>query len=275
MDEWQLLGGAVVSQGWFYHSGITLFGLLAGSFLNVVVYRIPLIIARAERITTHRFNLSFPSSHCPACQHTLRCWHNVPLLSWLVLKGRCHYCQSKIPGFYPFNEGLCALGFLALSFMLSTPAALCAALILFWFLLALSLIDLATSLLPDSLTLQLLWAGLLVNSFLGNVALQDAVYGAVAGYLSLWFLYWGVKIVTGKEGMGYGDFKLLAALGVWVGWQMLPHLCILAALTGMVFALVSKRRNHMTKQIPFGPSLASAGLIVYISQQSDSVWLTF
>lgn len=191
------------------------------------------------------------------------------------MQGRCHYCHGAISPSYPLTEEFCAAGFLALSFMLPDPATLFAALILFWFLLALSLIDLATYLLPDSLTLPLLWIGLLVHSVSGKVPLQDAVYGAAAGYLSLWLLYWGVKAITGKEGMGYGDFKLLAALGAWVGWQMLPRLCILAALTGMIFALVSKGRNQMTKQIPFGPSLASAGLLVYVSQQSESVWLMF
>jgi leader peptidase (prepilin peptidase)/N-methyltransferase len=275
MDEWQLLSRAALSQGWLFHSCVTLLGLLAGSFLNVVVYRLPKVIGRAGGKTKDTFNLCFPASHCPSCKHALRYWQNIPLLSWVILQGRCHYCHGAISPSYPLTEGFCAAGFLALSFMLPGPATLFATLILFWFLLALSLIDLATYLLPDSLTLPLLWIGLLVHSLMGKVPLQDAVYGAAAGYLSLWLLYWGVKAITGKEGMGYGDFKLLAALGAWVGWQMLPNLCILAALTGMVFVLVSEGRNQITKQIPFGPSLASAGLLVYVSQQSESVWLMF
>lgn len=275
MDEWQFFNGMASLQGWFFHSCIATFGLLTGSFLNVVVYRIPMAICHPERFTTGSFNLCLPGSHCPRCQHALPCWQNIPLLSWLVLKGRCHYCCGTISVSYPLTEGICAIGFLGLSCVFSTPTTLCAALILFWFLLALSLIDLSTSLLPDSLTLPLLWAGLLIHSFSGNVTLQDALYGAAGGYLSLWFLYWGVKIITGKEGMGYGDFKLLAALGAWVGWQMLPHLCILSALSGIVFALISRRDDKVVKQVPFGPSLASAGFIVYISQQSESVWLMF
>jgi leader peptidase (prepilin peptidase)/N-methyltransferase len=275
MDEWLFLNGITSLKGGFYHGCIVIFGLLAGSLINVVVYRIPIAISHPERFTTGSFNLCFPSSHCPTCKHTLRYWQNIPVLSWMVLKGRCHYCHNAIPASYPLTEGICATGFFALSWILSTPTALCAALILFWFLLALSLIDLSTSLLPDSLTLSLLWIGLLVPSFSENVTLQGSVYGAASGYLSLWFLYWVVKIITGKEGMGHGDFKLLAALGAWVGWQALPHLCILAALTGMIFALISSKGDRVMKQIPFGPSLASAGFIVYISQQSESVWLMF
>jgi prepilin signal peptidase PulO-like enzyme (type II secretory pathway) len=165
--------------------------------------------------------------------------------------------------------------FLGLSFLFTMPLSLLSALILFWFLLALSLIDLATYLLPDRLTLPLLWAGLLVHSISGEVTLQDALYGAAAGYMALWLLYWGVKIVSGKEGMGYGDFKLLAALGAWVGWQMLPYLCILAALAGIVFALVRMGVYKMSEQIPFGPCLAMAGALIYISQESNIVWLMF
>lgn len=259
----------------FFHTCAAVLGLLLGSFLNVVVYRLPLMIHNEGQLTGHGFNLSLPASHCPACKHPLKYWQNIPVLSWLLLRGKCHYCAAAISIRYPLTEAGCAAMFLGLSFLFTMPLSLLSALILFWFLLALSLIDLATYLLPDRLTLPLLWAGLLVHSISGEVTLQDALYGAAAGYMALWLLYWGVKIVSGKEGMGYGDFKLLAALGAWVGWQMLPYLCILAALAGIVFALVRMGVYKMSEQIPFGPCLAMAGTLIYISQESNIVWLMF
>lgn len=259
----------------FFHTCVAVLGLLLGSFLNVVVYRLPLMIHNEGQLTGHGFNLSLPASHCPACKHPLKYWQNIPVLSWLLLRGKCHYCAAAISIRYPLTEAGCAAMFLGLSFLFTMPLSLLSALILFWFLLALSLIDLATYLLPDRLTLPLLWAGLLVHSISGEVTLQDALYGAAAGYMALWLLYWGVKIVSGKEGMGYGDFKLLAALGAWVGWQMLPYLCILAALAGIVFALVRMGVYKMSEQIPFGPCLAMAGALIYISQESNIVWLMF
>ncbi|WP_235173561.1 prepilin peptidase [Rahnella perminowiae] len=261
--------------GGFYHTAVAILGLLMGSFLNVVVYRLPLMIQNSGAPAGSRFNLSFPASHCPACKHSLKYWQNIPLLSWLLLRGRCHYCGIAISKRYPFTEIICAALFLGISFLFVTPVSLVSALLLFWFLLALSLIDLATYLLPDRLTLPLLWAGLLIHSVSGNVSLQDSVYGAAAGYIALWTLYWGVKLVSGKDGMGYGDFKLLAALGAWVGWQMLPCLCILAALTGIVFALIRVVFYKLSGQIPFGPCLALAGALVYISQESKTLWLMF
>lgn len=261
--------------GGFYHTCVAVLGLLLGSFLNVVVYRLPLMIHNEGQLTGHAFNLSLPASHCPACKHPLKYWQNIPVLSWLLLRGKCHYCAASISKRYPLTEAGCAAMFLGLSFLFTTPLSLLSALLLFWFLLALSLIDLATYLLPDRLTLPLLWAGLLVHSISGEVTLQDALYGAAAGYMALWLLYWGVKIVSGKEGMGYGDFKLLAALVAWVGWQMLPYLCILAALAGIVFALVRMGVYKMSEQIPFGPCLAMAGALIYISQESNIVWLMF
>lgn len=259
----------------FFHTCVAVLGLLLGSFLNVVVYRLPLMIHNEGQLTGHGFNLSLPASHCPACKHPLKYWQNIPVLSWLLLRGKCHYCAAAISKRYPLTEAGCAAMFLGLSFLFTTPLSLLSALLLFWFLLALSLIDLATYLLPDRLTLPLLWAGLLVHSISEEVTLQDALYGAAAGYMALWLLFWGVKIVSGKEGMGYGDFKLLAALGAWVGWQMLPYLCILAALAGIVFALVRMGLYKMSDQIPFGPCLAMAGALIYISQESKIVWLMF
>ncbi len=272
---WQQMDYITSLSGGFYHTCVAVFGLLLGSFLNVVVYRLPLMIQHDGQQSECGFNLSLPASHCPACKHLLQYWQNIPVLSWLLLRGKCHYCAAPIAKRYPLTEAGCAVMFLGLSFLFTTPLSLLSALLLFWFLLALSLIDLATYLLPDRLTLPLLWAGLLIHSISGEVTLQDALYGAVAGYLVLWVLYWGVKIVSGKEGMGYGDFKLLAALGAWVGWQMLPYLCILAALAGIVFALVRVGLYKMSEQIPFGPCLALAGALVYISQESRTIWLMF
>ena len=269
---WQQIGYITSLPGGFYHGSLAVLGLLMGSFLNVVVYRLPLMILHDEQYADN-FNLSLPASHCPSCKHPLKSWQNVPVLSWLVLRGRCHYCASAIPKRYPLTEAGCAILFLALSFLFTTPQSLLGALILFWILLALSLIDLATYLLPDRLTLPLLWAGLLFHSVYGEVTLQDALYGAVAGYLALWFLYWGVKLVSGKAGMGSGDFKLLAALGAWVGWQMLPYLCIFAALAGIIFALIRINLFKMPEQTPFGPCLAFAGALIYISQESNTIWL--
>ncbi|NIA90203.1 prepilin peptidase [Rahnella aceris] len=270
---WQQLSYITSLPDGFYHTCVAVLGLLLGSFLNVVVYRLPLMIQNDGQLTEHGFNLSLPASHCPACIHPLKYWQNIPVLSWLLLRGKCHYCKTTISKRYPLTEAGCAAMFLGLSFLFTTPLSLFSALLLFWFLLALSLIDLATYLLPDRLTLPLLWAGLLVHSLYGSVTLQSALYGAVAGYLALWFLYWSVKLVSGKEGMGYGDFKLLAALGAWVGWQMLPYLCILAALAGIVFTLVRVSIYKMSEQTPFGPCLALAGALIYISQESKTIWL--
>ncbi|WP_156141379.1 prepilin peptidase [Rahnella aquatilis] len=272
-EGWQQMAYITSLPGGFYHTCITLLGLLMGSFLNVAVYRLPLMIRNDDRKAENSFNLSFPASHCPTCKHPLQYWQNIPVLSWLLLRGKCHYCETTISKRYPLTEAGCAVMFLGLSFLFTTPLSLFSALLLFWFLLALSLIDLATYLLPDRLTLPLLWAGLLIHSLYGNVTLQDALYGAVAGYLVLWFLYQAVKFVSGKEGMGYGDFKLLAALGAWVGWQMLPYLCIFAALTGIVFTLARVGLYKMSEQTPFGPCLALAGALIYISQESKIIWL--
>lgn len=258
-----------------YHNIVFAIGLTAGSFLNVVVYRLPLMLNRHRPEDRNQLNLCFPASHCTKCKHPLRFWQNVPLFSWLLLRGRCHYCHVKIPLAYPLSELACALLFLCMSLLFDAPFTLLSALILMWFLLALSLIDSSTYLLPDMLTLPLMWLGLLTHSVAGEVTLHDSLYGAVAGYLALWGLYWGYRILRDKEGMGYGDFKLLAALGAWVGWQSLPYLCILAALIGLSFTLVRVMVRKTTNEIPFGPCLALAGGVVYISQESNVFWLMF
>lgn len=273
MDIWQSVNLLSVFPHAFFYGSVTIFGLLMGSFLNVVVYRLPLIIERPECFIEHRLNLCFPASHCPSCKHPLKYWQNIPLISWLILKGKCHFCHDAISIRYPLVEVFCALMFLGMSLLFITPWGLFSALRLCWLLLALSLIDFSTYLLPDTLTLPLLWSGLLINSFSGEVTLHDAFYGAVAGYLALWCLYWGVKLLSGKEGMGYGDFKLLAALGAWIGWQALPYVCIIAALAGIIFSLGRSAIYKTSGQIPFGPFLALAGAAMYISQESKVVWL--
>lgn len=254
--------------GWYLHGGVALLGLLLGSFMNAVIYRLPLMITQPEQNPT--LNLAFPGSHCPTCQAPLRAWHNIPVLSWILLRGHCHACGIRIPARYPCVELLCGLLFLGASYLFYTPFDLLCALAVIWFLLALSLIDISTYLLPDTLTLPLLWLGLLAHSVGGTLPLQDALYGAVAGYLALWLLYWGFKLTTGREGMGYGDFKLLAALGAWLGWQVLPMLCLLAALVGIAAALARRLLQDKTGILPFGPCLALAGMVIYICQAGSA-----
>lgn len=254
---------------------VAVLGLLVGSFLNVVVHRLPIMLeqewkqqcqeldASATPSDTPAFNLITPRSRCPQCNHLIR-WHeNIPLFSFLLQKGRCNACANPISWRYPTLElisGLAA-GFTAWHFGASEQALF--ALILVWSLLALTFIDVETYLLPDAITLPLLWLGLLVN--LGNTftTIDAAVVGAAAGYLSLWLVFHLFKLVTGKEGMGYGDFKLLAALGAWLGWTYLPLIILASSLVGALIGLsliVLAGRNHQ-KPIPFGPYLAGGGLI--------------
>jgi len=254
-------------------------GLLIGSFLNVVVHRTPVILDRqwrrqcnelAGRETPEapRFNLVVPRSACPACKAPIKAWHNVPVLSWLALRGRCASCKAKISVRYPIVELLTGVLSAAVAWRFGAAPtalpALGAALVLTWFLIALTFIDLDTQLLPDALTLPLLWLGL-AASVLGYSATgpREAIIGALAGYLSLWSVYHLFRLATGKEGMGYGDFKLLAALGAWLGWQMLLPIILLSAAVGAVtgIALIVLRGRDRNVPIPFGPFLAAAGWI--------------
>lgn len=255
--------------GFLYSCGIFGLGLIAGSFLNVVVHRLPMMLK--QQAST--FNLCFPASRCPECKHALSFWENIPLVSWLLLLGQCRHCKLPISVRYPLCELASALLFLGASFLFNTPIILLSALLLTWFLLALSLIDISTYLLPDTLTLPLMWLGLLVNAISGSISLHDALYGAAAGYLSLWCLFWGFRIVCNKEGMGYGDFKLLSALGAWVGWQPLPYLCILAAMLGICYFLARAICLKTSGKLPFGPCLSLAGAVIYISQNNNQFWL--
>ncbi len=269
---------------WLYYSLITLLGLLVGSFLNVVIHRLPIMMERSwrqefndyfadaaaepqpEASAQATYNLVLPRSACPHCGHTITALENIPLLSWLWLRGRCRSCQAPISARYPLVELLTGLISLAIALTQPTGLALLGALLLSWTLIALTFIDLDKMLLPDQLTLPLLWLGLLLNLVGTFASLTDAVIGAAAGYLVLWSLYWGFKLLTGKEGMGYGDFKLLAALGAWLGWQCLPLILILSSLVGALvgITLIALRRHEQANPIPFGPYLAMAGWIALL-----------
>ncbi len=254
-----------------------LVGLLVGSFLNVVIHRIPVMLQREtdnfiamERDDppphTTRYNLIVPRSACPSCGHTLSAAENIPVVSWLWLRGRCRHCRAPISPRYPAVELLSALLSGIVAWRLGSDVGGLLALLLVWTLLALTFIDLDTQLLPDDLTLPLTWTGLLVNLPGTFVPLPDAVIGAVAGYLSLWMVYWVFRGVTGKEGIGYGDFKLLAALGAWLGWMMLPLIVLLSSALGAVvgIAMIVLRGHQRDKPIPFGPFLAGAGVVALL-----------
>jgi leader peptidase (prepilin peptidase)/N-methyltransferase len=274
-----------------------LLGLAIGSFLNVVVYRVPIMMERAWReqcaelqagdtavnpageataapadaVGGKPFNLWWPPSACPGCGKPIAAHHNIPVLSYLWLRGRCAACGSRISSRYPIVEAAAAVTGLIVAFVLGPSWQTVAALFFTWTLLALALIDIDHKLLPDSMTLPLLWAGIVLSlAPVGGAPpfadLQSSVIGAVAGYLALWSVYWVFKLVTGKEGMGYGDFKLLAALGAWLGWQMLPLVILLSAAVGTVIGVamivLGGRSRH--NPIPFGPYLAAAGWIALL-----------
>lgn len=249
-------------------------GLLVGSFLNVVIHRLPKMLElewaqqaaelRGEPpAEAARFNLLVPRSRCPSCGHSIRAIENVPLVSWLLQRGRCTACDAAIPLRYPIVEAATAVLCAAAVAHFGWSAAGLGAVVLTCFLIALAFIDFDTQLLPDSLTLPLLWIGLAFNLWEVFAPLPAAVIGALAGYLSLWSLYWLFRLATGKEGMGYGDFKLFAALGAWFGWTALPAVILLASVVGAVVGLVLMfvARRGREVPIPFGPYLAGAGLI--------------
>ncbi|MGM0552866.1 MAG: prepilin peptidase [Pseudomonadota bacterium] len=250
------------------------FGLVVGSFLNVVIARLPVMLERAWQRearaileqeappdSDEAFDLVRPRSRCPACQRPIRALENIPILSFLSLRGRCPGCNARISWQYPLVETLTALLFTACIWVFGFSTAGLLALVFTAVLIAASGIDARTTLLPDQLTLPLVWLGLLVNIPGTFTDLQSAVIGAISGYLVLWLIYHGFRLATGKEGMGYGDFKLLAALGAWLGWQALPLILLLASLVGAVvgIALILLRGRDRNIPIPFGPYLAAAG----------------
>jgi leader peptidase (prepilin peptidase) / N-methyltransferase len=254
-------------------SGIV--GLLVGSFLNVVIHRLPKMMERDWRAQCAElndqaapelpaYNLVVPRSACPHCGHAISALENIPVLSYvLLLRGKCKGCRAPISARYPVVELLTGLLSAYTAAHFGFGVAGCAAIVFVWVLIALTFIDFDTQLLPDDLTLPLLWLGLLLNVSDTYTSLSSAVIGAVLGYLALWSVYWGFKLTTGKEGMGYGDFKLLAAIGAWFGWQMLPLVILLSSVVGAVvgIALIVLAKQGRNIPIPFGPYLAGGGLI--------------
>ncbi|MED5492363.1 A24 family peptidase [Halopseudomonas pachastrellae] len=256
-----------------------LLGLVIGSFLNVVILRVPRMLeiewqqqAREilepdrEHAPPATYNLILPHSHCPKCKTEIKPWQNIPIISYLLLRGRCGNCKEPISLRYPAIELLTAGLSMLVAWQMGFNLATAGMLVLTWALVCLSMIDADTQLLPDIIVLPLLWLGLILNSFGVYTDLNTALWGAVAGYLSLWSVYWLFKLVTGKEGMGYGDFKLLAMLGAWGGWQVLPLTILLSSLVGAILGLIilKARGANNSTPLPFGPYLAIAGWIALI-----------
>ena len=249
------------------------FGLLIGSFLNVVIHRLPKMMERewrlqcagddAEACDEPPYNLVVPRSACPHCGHQISALENIPILSYLLQAGKCKECKAPISPRYPLVEALTGIGAGACVWFFGPTLTAVAAFVFLACLIALTFIDLDTFLLPDAITLPLVWAGLLFNLSHGFTDLRSAVIGAVAGYLILWLVYWAFKLTTGKEGMGYGDFKLLGAIGAWFGWQMLPLAILASSAVGALvgIALIVFRKQGRDTPIPFGPYLAGAGII--------------
>jgi leader peptidase (prepilin peptidase) / N-methyltransferase len=289
------MDSALLAYGWLGLALTVWIGLCVGSFLNVVIYRLPVMLNRqwhaeaseflaaesaaaageaetgqppADARETEPFNLMVPRSRCPKCGHQIRAWENIPVLSWLALRGRCSQCANPIPVRYPLVELVTGIASVAVVAAFGFSWLALAALAFTWILLALTFIDYDTQLLPDQLTLPLLWLGLLVNVAGGFVDPATAIIGAAAGYLFLWTIYWGFKLLTGKEGMGYGDFKLLGAIGAWLGWQVLPATMLIAALVGLAYALATSLtgRRQSGQPVPFGPFLAIAGWIALMER---------
>ena len=274
----ELINLLSTSQTWLLVM-VGLFSLLIGSFLNVVIYRLPIMLERQWKqdcqewqndapaeVPTSDFNLVVPRSECPTCGHRISAWENIPVISYLFLRGKCAGCQTPISIQYPLIELATALLSVLVAWKTGYGAALPALLGFTWVLVALAMIDAKTMLLPDVLTYPLLWAGLLLNMDSLFTSLPNAVLGAVWGYLSLWLVFHLFRLLTGKEGMGYGDFKLLAALGAWGGWQILPFVIFAGSLLGAVFGIawmIIKREKHSVP-MPFGPWLAIAGFIALI-----------
>jgi len=266
----------------FYFSLLcALLGLFVGSFLNVVIHRLPIMLERewteqaaelrGETVEGGtRFNLATPRSRCPHCGTQVAAFDNIPVISFLLLRGKCRHCAAPIGGRYPLIETSSALlsGYAAWHFV--DPITTLGALLLIWALIALAFIDLDTQLLPDNITLPLTWIGLLFNLNGTFATINDAVIGAVAGYMSLWLVFQAFRLITGKEGMGYGDFKLLAAIGAWLGWQMLPMTILLSSVVGAAvgIGLIVLSRHGRENPIPFGPYLAAAGLIALFFGQA-------
>ena len=267
----------LLSHGWLGFAFLIWLALSVGSFLNVAIYRLPVMMKREWRTQATEileleapadsvppFNLMVPRSRCPHCETSISARHNIPLLSWFLLRGRCANCKAPISARYPLVELLTAvLSIVVIATYGYTWLGL-AGLAFTWAIVTLTFIDFDTKLLPDQITLPLMWLGLIVNLFCGFTERGSAVIGAIAGYLGLWSSYWTFKLISGKEGMGYGDFKLLAAMGAWFGWQALPMLVLISSLVGLLlggtFLLIRRSREA----IPFGPYLAIAGWVTLL-----------
>lgn len=265
-------------QTWVFVGMAWVLGLVVGSFLNVLVWRLPKMLMREWRTQAQEilglpadpaspaYNLMRPNSCCPHCSQPIRPWENIPVLSYLLLKARCAHCREPISARYPFTELACALLSATVAWHFGFGWQAGAVMLLSWGLLAMSLIDVDHQLLPDVLVLPLLWLGLILNSGDLLATLPDALWGAVIGYVCLWSVFWVFKVITGKDGMGYGDFKLLALLGAWGGWQILPMTLLIASLLGVFAGLVLMRlrKSQASVPMPFGPCLAIAGWIALL-----------
>ncbi|AZE87521.1 prepilin peptidase [Pseudomonas orientalis] len=270
--------GLLGEQPWAFVGVALVLGLIVGSFLNVLVWRLPKMLEREWRAQAHEilglpaapagpaYNLMRPNSCCPRCDQPIRPWENIPLLSYLMLKGRCTHCRATISARYPLTELACALISATVAWHLGFGWQAGAVMLLSWGLLGMSLIDVDHQLLPDVMVLPLLWLGLVLNSLGLLATLPDALWGAVFGYMSLWSVFWLFKLVTGKDGMGHGDFKLLALLGAWGGWQILPMTLLMASLLGVFVGLLMMRwrKTQVSAPMPFGPCLAIAGWIALL-----------
>ncbi|MFL1464681.1 prepilin peptidase [Marinobacter sp. HN1S83] len=283
---------SLLATPWLLYLSVVLFSLCIGSFLNVVILRLPKMMHQDWRCQCEEFlelpegqrkpetpiTLASPASTCPACDHKIRAWENIPVVSYLVLGGKCSSCKARISPRYPIIEALTAIFSVVTVATLGPTESSLWALLLVWTLVALTMIDFDTQLLPDSMTLPLMWLGLVLNYFGVLTDFHSAFWGAVAGYLSLWSVYWLFKLVTGKEGMGHGDFKLLAALGAWLGWQLLPAVILLSSVVGAVvgICLIVFRKQGREVPIPFGPYLAAAGLLcLWFGSEIQSWWFGF
>lgn len=253
---------------------ITILGLLVGSFLNVVIYRLPVMMMQdwrqqcadlndEELAPIEKFSLSHPRSRCPKCSHQITALENIPIISYLILGGNCRQCKTSIAIRYPLIEALTGLLSALVAWKFGFDWSCVGALLLTWILIALTFIDIDHQLLPDSITLPLMWLGILFSFFTVYTDLHASIVGAIAGYMSLWLVFQGFKLATGKEGMGYGDFKLLAALGAWLGWSLLPTIVLLSSLVGAIvgISLIVFGKHQRDIPIPFGPYLAAAGWI--------------
>ena len=279
----------LLTYGWLGVLAALWIGLCVGSFLNVVIYRTPIMLRRQWELDLREvleedaeqppadepFNLARPRSRCPACGHMIKAWQNIPVLSWLLLRGRCGNCGSAIAARYPAVELLTGIATLAVISVFGFSWLALAACLFTWVLIAATFIDFDTQLLPDHLTLPVLWLGLFVNLSDGFgagaiVDLESAVIGAIAGYGFLWVTYWAFKLITGKEGMGYGDFKLFGAIGAWLGFQLLPGVILIAAISGLIYAAYTflRGQRESAQPIPFGPFLAVAGWVCLLNRDT-------